>query len=115
MIVDCNIAYNRSVRGGGLFSMNSIESAIISCSIKHNEAARGGVTYDYYLPNPNDPNGPLIQGIRALIRPIRISLLFRMTRLSGLHRAAAFIRLPVRTQSRIAKSAITGRTRLAAA
>jgi parallel beta-helix repeat protein len=56
--VDCNIAYNSALRGGGLYlySVDYSTVAVIGCIIQHNRAP-----VDTFDPNdPNDPNAGIV-------------------------------------------------------
>ncbi|HEX42087.1 MAG TPA: hypothetical protein ENN81_08510, partial [Phycisphaerales bacterium] len=57
-IADCNIAYNTSGRGGGVYFENSPLAMLMHCTIRHNRAGVMTVSRAYFLPDPNDPNLP---------------------------------------------------------
>jgi len=59
LVADCNISYNTALYGAGLYCVDSPLVTIANCDIKHNEAVGIKIYYEYYLPDPNDPNWPL--------------------------------------------------------
>ncbi|MHC4497499.1 MAG: right-handed parallel beta-helix repeat-containing protein, partial [Planctomycetota bacterium] len=57
-IADCNISNNSAAHGAGVYFLWSPESSIVGCTINNNDAFGLNVWYEYFYPDPNDPNLP---------------------------------------------------------
>ncbi|MHC4500474.1 MAG: right-handed parallel beta-helix repeat-containing protein, partial [Planctomycetota bacterium] len=58
-IADSNLSDNTAHHGGALYCVYSPAATITNCIVQRNEASGTIKTYEYFEPDPDDPNQPL--------------------------------------------------------